>query len=158
MLSSLHFKPICMYTSFPSRPALIYVLGVSLFMLTIPCLAQKPTQLDPTVFVIVEHQPEFPGGQQALYDYLRSNVQTPAEAVKAKITDRVIISFIVEPDGKLTDFQFVRSWGYGCDEEAMRVVKAMPDWIPGTQSGRAMRVRYNLPVLFGMDYPKVRVR
>ncbi len=134
-------------------------LGVGVFFLsTIRCPAQSSNSLDKTVFTIVEHQPEFPGGFQALYNYLRSNVQMPLEAIKAKITDRVIISFIVEPDGLLTDFQFVRSWGYGCDEEAMRVVRAMPRWKPGSQSGRLVRVKYRLPVLFGIDYPKPKSR
>ena len=134
-------------------------LSVSLFFLiAIGCSAQTPAYKNWQVFTIVEQPPEFPGGRQALYDYLRRNVQMPPEAVKAKIADRIMISFIVEPDGQLTDFQFVRSWGYGCDEEAMRVVKAMPLWKPCSQSGRLIRVKYTLPVLFGLDYPKPKNR
>lgn len=143
------------------RPALTRTLwlGVGLFLLTaFGCSAQSPAYKEWQVFTMVEQPPEFPGGHQALYNYLRSNVQIPLEAVNAKITDRVIISFIVEPDGQLTDFQFVRSWGYGCDEEAMRAVRAMPRWKPGSQSGHVQRVKYHLPVLFGIEYPKPKGR
>ncbi len=149
------------FTKFIRQPILMRTLsvGISLLLLaTFSCSAQSHAYRERQVFTVVEQPPEFPGGRQALYDYLKSNVQMPPEAVNAKITDRVIISFIVETDGQLTDFQFVRSWGYGCDEEAMRVIKAMPRWKPGSQSGHVQRVKYNLPVLFGIDYPRLKGR
>ena len=113
---------------------------------------------DTTVFTIVEKQPEFPGGFDALKDYMKANVTYPSEAQKAGIKGRVIVSFIVEIDGRLTNANLLIGIGYGCDEEAIRVIKAMPRWAPGSQSGRPLRVRYHLPVLFGIDYPKARVR
>ena len=113
---------------------------------------------DTTVFTIVEHQPEFPGGSDALKEYLLKNVQYPADAQKAGIKGRVFVSFVVEIDGSLTNSQLLKGLGYGCDEEAIRVIKAMPRWLPGSQSGRPIRVKYNLPILFGIDYPKQRVR
>lgn len=82
----------------------------------------------------------------------------PPEAKKAGIKDRVFVSFIVETDGSITDVQLLRGLGYGCDEEAVRVVKTMPLWKPGSQSGMLVRVKYNLPALFGMDYPKPKRR
>ncbi len=111
---------------------------------------------DTTVYVVVEHQPEFPGGLDAMKNYLLANVRYTAEAKKAGIKDRVIISFIIEPDGQMTEIRLLKEIGYGCDEEAIRVVKKMPRWTPGNQSGKPLRVKYNLPVLFGMDYPKLK--
>lgn len=86
------------------------------------------------------------------------NVRYPAEAQKARVKGRVFTSFVVEIDGRLTNACILRGLGYGCDEEAVRVIKAMPRWKPGSQSGRPIRVKYNLPVLFGVDYPKPRKR
>lgn len=80
------------------------------------------------------------------------------EAQKAGVKGRVFISFVVEPEGTITNIQLLKGLGYGCDEEAIRVINAMPCWAPGSQSGRPLRVKYNLPVLFGIDYPKVNVR
>ncbi|GAB4014317.1 hypothetical protein GCM10028808_36440 [Spirosoma migulaei] len=110
------------------------------------------------VYTVVEKQPEFPGGIGALMEYLKTSVQYPPEAKKAKIQGRVFVSFIVELDGSRTDIIVLKGLGYGCDEEAMRVVRAMPCWEPGGQSGRPLRVKYNLPILFGTDYPKVKLR
>ncbi len=113
---------------------------------------------DTTVYTIVEKQPEFPGGRQALENYLLANVRYPSEAKKAGVKGRVFTSFVVEPDGQLTNVQLLIGLGYGCDEEAIRAVNAMPCWAPGSQSSRPLRVKYNLPVLFGIDYPKAKVR
>src|SRR5919199_2103532 len=125
----------------------ISVLGVSLaYIVTVTgCLAQSNEQLDHEVFTIVEKPPEFPGGIQALWTYLKENVQYPLAAIKAKVKGRVLVSFIVQKDGRLTDFQFVQILGYGCDEEAMRVVRAMPLWKPGSQSGKLLLVKYTVP-------------
>ena len=113
---------------------------------------------DTTVYTVVEKQPEFPGGRQALENYLMATVRYPSEAKKAGVKGRVFTSFIVEPDGQITHVQLLRGLGYGCDEEAIRLVQNMPCWKPGGQSGRPLRVKYNLPILFGIDYPKVNVR
>lgn len=139
------------------RPTLARVLwlGVGLFFSTITGFAQT---VDTTVYTIVEKQPEFPGGLEAMRNYLLTNVQYPAEAKKAGIKDRVLTSFVVETDGRITDIQLLKGIGYGCDEEGIRVISAMPRWTPGSQSGKSLRVKYHLPILFGMDYPKARVR
>ena len=113
---------------------------------------------DTTVYTVVEKQPEFPGGRQALENYLLATVRYPPEAQKAGVKGRVFVSFVIEPDGTITHIQLLKGLGYGCDEEAIRVINAMPCWAPGGQSGRPLRVKYNLPVLFGIDYPKVKVR
>lgn len=111
-------------------------------------------ELDETVYTVVEKAPEFPGGFRAMRDYLIRNVEYPKPAAKEKISGKVYTSFVVETDGRLTNIQILKGLGFGCDEEAVRVVKAMPRWQPGKQTGRPLRVRYNLPVLFGETYPE----
>lgn len=129
-------------------------LSIGLLVLSVACFAQTQQQPDLNVYTIVETQPEFPGGINALLSYLNATIHYPHEAQEAKIKGRVFVSFIVETDGSLSDIQVLKGLGYGCDEEAMRVVKAMPCWIPGSQSGRLIRVKYNLPIAFGTDFPK----
>ena len=103
------------------------------------------------VYQIVEQMPEFPNGQEALMLYIAKQVKYPAEAKKAGAYGRVFIGFIVEPDGSLSDFKVLRGIGYGCDEEALRVVKSMPKWQPGMHRGKAVRVQYLVPVNFKLD-------
>ncbi len=103
------------------------------------------------VYQIVEQMPEFPNGQEALMLYIAKQVKYPAEAKKAGAQGRVFIGFIVEPDGSLSDFKVLRGIGYGCDEEALRVVKSMPKWQPGMHRGKAVRVQYLVPVNFRLE-------
>jgi periplasmic protein TonB len=100
------------------------------------------------VFTVVEQQPTFPGGQDKMLEFLGKNIKYPYAATKAEIQGRVFVEFIVAPDGHLKDFKIVRGIGYGCDEEALRVAKMMPDWTPGKQAGRAVPVKLVIPVLY----------
>lgn len=104
--------------------------------------------VDDEIFSIVEVMPEFPGGMSKLSEYLAQNIVYPVEARKAGIQGKVFVNFVVEPNGSVSNVKVMRSLGYGCDEEAIRVVKAMPRWTPGTQRGKAVRVSYNLPINF----------
>ena len=103
------------------------------------------------IFTIVEEMPEFPGGMQKLADYLAKNIKYPQMARESGIQGRVFVNFVVEPDGHVSNVNVMRSLGGGCDEEAMRVVKAMPKWKPGKQRGKAVRVSYILPVNFKLQ-------
>ena len=103
------------------------------------------------VFTIVEEMPEFPGGMQKLAEYLAKNIKYPQMARESGIQGKVFITFVVEPDGSVSNVQVLRSLGGGCDEEAVRVVKSMPKWKPGKQRGKAVRVSYNLPVNFKLQ-------
>jgi TonB family protein len=103
------------------------------------------------VYQIVEQMPEFPNGEEAMMQYIAKQVKYPAEAKKAGAQGRVFVGFIVEPDGSLSDFKVLRGIGYGCDEEALRLVKSMPKWKPGMQRGKAVRVQYLVPVNFKLD-------
>ena len=102
-------------------------------------------------FVTVEQQPEYPGGMDALRQFLSRNLNYPKLAASAGVAGRVYISFVVNTDGSLTDVQVLKGIGFGCDEEALRVIHKMPHWKPGKQSGRAVRVKYNLPVSFTLE-------
>ena len=100
------------------------------------------------VYDVVEQMPSFPGGHQALFDYLDKNIKYPAKAVKNKIQGRVIVQFIVDEKGRLSDIKVAKKVEPYLDAEAVRVVKAMPRWNPGMQNGKAVKVRYTLPVTF----------
>ena len=103
------------------------------------------------IFQIVEEMPAFPGGEQKLLEYVAKNVKYPQIARESGIKGRVFISFVVEPDGSVSNVKVLRGIGGGCDEEAMRVVKSMPKWKPGKQRGKAVRVSYMLPVNFQLQ-------
>ncbi len=111
---------------------------------------------DDMVYTVVEKQPEFPGGSEALQKYLEEHIRYPAEAKKAGVTGRVFASFIVRKDGQITNVSLLKGLGFGCDEEAVRVIEAMPRWTPGSQSGAVLNVKYNLAISFGVPYPKVK--
>ena len=104
------------------------------------------------VFVVVETMPEFPGGQQALFKYLSENVKYPVIAQENGIQGRVICQFVVNKDGSIVDVEVVRSGGdASLDKEAVRVIKSMPKWKPGKQRGKAVRVKYTVPVNFRLQ-------
>ena len=103
------------------------------------------------IFQIVEEMPSFPGGEAKLLEYVAKNVKYPQIARESGIKGRVFISFVVEPDGSVSNVKVLRGIGGGCDEEAMRVVKSMPKWKPGKQRGKAVRVSYMLPVNFQLQ-------
>lgn len=103
------------------------------------------------IFTVVESMPEFPGGMGALMKYLAENIKYPALAKESGIQGRVFINFVVEPDGSISNVKVLRGIGGGCDEEAVRVVKSMPNWKPGKQRGKPVRVSYNLPVKFTLQ-------
>ncbi len=103
------------------------------------------------VFQVVEVDPEFPGGMEALTKYLSENIKYPEQAKKDKIQGKVYISFVVEKDGSVADAKVLRGIGGGCDEEALRVVNAMPKWTPGKQRNTPVRVQFNLPIVFKLQ-------
>ncbi len=103
------------------------------------------------VFDVVEQMPQFPGGDAALFEYLSKNIKYPTIAEENGVQGRVIVTFVVEKDGSITDVKVVRSVDPSLDREASRVVKGMPHWIPGKQNGQAVRVKYTVPVTFRLQ-------
>ena len=103
---------------------------------------------EPEIFTIVEEMPSFPGGDQALLEYMAKNTKYPPLARENGLQGIVVVTFVVDERGRIKDAQVLRGIGGGCDEEAMRVVQSMPPWKPGKQRGMSVRVQYNLPFRF----------
>ena len=117
-----------------------------------PVEAPQEEEEEEVIFVVVESMPEFPGGQQALFKYLSENVKYPVIAQENGIQGRVICQFVVNKDGSIVDVEVVRSGGDpSLDKEAVRVIKSMPKWKPGKQRGKAVRVKYTVPVNFKLQ-------
>lgn len=103
---------------------------------------------EPSFFRIVEEMPEFPGGEEALLKFLGKNTNYPAMAVDGKISGTVHVEFIVDENGKVKDVKLKNSIGGGCDEEALRVISSLPNWKPGKQRGKNVKVMFTLPINF----------
>ena len=102
-------------------------------------------------YTVVEQMPEFPGGDDALKAFLVREIKYPPNARNMSVTGTVYVSFIVLDNGIISDVKVLRGIGSGCDEEAVRVVKLMPNWKPGEQEGKKVDVKYNLPIKFKLD-------
>ncbi len=111
----------------------------------------KPKEEENKVFDVVEQMPSFPGGMAALMAYLQKSIKYPPVAEENGIQGRVICTFVVERDGSVTDVRVAKSVDPSLDKEAVRVVSAMPKWIPGKQNGQSVRVKYTLPVTFRLQ-------
>ena len=103
---------------------------------------------DKEVFVSVEHNPEFPGGMQELYKFIAENLKYPAEAHENGIQGRTVVRFIVEKDGSVSNVDILKGFDANCDKEAVRVVQSLPNFKPGMQNGKPVRVYYTLPINF----------
>ncbi len=99
----------------------------------------------------ITQQPEFPGGVQELMKYLAKHTKYPDAAKESNVEGRVIIRFVVDKDGSISEPKLLRGIGSGCDEEAMRVVKAMPKWLPGLYKGKPVKGVYILPITFRLE-------
>ena len=130
---------------------LIIMSLMALFGLT-TVSAQKTVvaQKNQKVFDVVEQMPEYPGGIQALFEYLSQNVKYPTDAEKQKVEGRVIATFIVETDGSISSIEVVKPAFPSLDAEAIRVLSGMPKWTPGKQSGKEVRVKYTVPINFNL--------
>lgn len=106
---------------------------------------------EPPVFLVVEDMPEYPGGNEAMFKFLAENIKYPLLARESAVQGTVYISFVITEKGEVTDIKVIRGVGTGLDEEAVRVVKMMPRWKPGKQSGKEVRVQYTLPIRFSLS-------
>lgn len=114
-------------------------------------LAAEEEIVEEEIFVVVENEPEFPGGMDSLMAFLARNIVYPKTAKENGIHGKVFLTFCVEKDGSISNIKVLRDIGGGCGAEAVRVVKMMPKWTPGKQRGKAVRVQYNLPIQFILD-------
>ena len=112
---------------------------------------QKSADTSGQVFAIVEKMPQFPGGEKAINEFISKTLQYPVIAQQNGIQGRVVCSFIINQDGSVTDAEVIGGVDPSLDKEALRIVNAMPKWIPGTQRGKAVRVKYTMPVTFTLQ-------
>jgi protein TonB len=112
----------------------------------VPVVEDTQDPNDP--LTIAEVMPEFPGGKDALFAYIGKNLKYPERAQEEGIEGVVYVTFVVEADGKISGVSVLRGIGGGCNEEAVRVVSGMPNWTPGMQAGKPVRVKYNLPIRY----------
>ena len=114
--------------------------------------AQKTvvSQKNEKVFDVVEQMPEYPGGMQALFEFLSQNIKYPEDAQKQKVEGRVLATFVVETDGSISNVEVVKHAFPSLDNEAVRVIQAMPKWTPGKQGGKVVRVKYTVPINFSL--------
>ncbi|WP_266362461.1 TonB family protein [Tellurirhabdus rosea] len=147
------------------RYAAVLPLGLTLLMCTQELPMKESVPAKPTagaritvggdeVFTVVEKAPEFPGGTAGLFNYLSQNIKYPAEAAKAGVGGRVFVTFIVNTDGTISNAEVLKGVREDLNAEALRVVSQMPAWKPGTQSGKLVRVKYNLPIAFQTEEQK----
>lgn len=114
-------------------------------------IAAAVEEEETVIFVVAETMPSFPGGDQALFKFLSENVKYPVIAQENNIQGRVICQFVVNRDGSIVDVEVVRSVDPSLDREAIRVIKSMPNWTPGKQRGKTVRVKFTLPVNFRLQ-------
>ena len=126
--------------------SLMAMLGLTTVNAQKTVVAEKNQQ----VFDVVEQMPEYPGGIQALFEYLSQNVKYPSDAENQKVEGRVIATFIVETDGTINNVEVVKPVFPSLDAEAIRVLSGMPKWTPGKQSGKEVRVKYTVPINFNL--------
>jgi len=117
----------------------------------VPVVMEEEEVVEEKIFIVVENQPEFPGGEKARRIYLAKNIEYPQLARESGIQGTVYLTFVVEKNGSVTDVRILRGIGGGCDEEALRVVKAMPNWKPGKQRGKPVRVQFQMPIRFTLQ-------
>lgn len=103
------------------------------------------------IYNVVEQMPEFPGGQDKLFQYLKENIKYPDDAEKAGLEGRVVCQFVVDKDGSITDIDVIQSISESLDKEAVRVIKAMPKWKPGKMKGETVRVKFTIPISFRLQ-------
>ncbi len=116
--------------------------------MSLSVLAQDTTKHQPAIFTYVEQMPSFPGD---MYAYIGQNIRYPELARKNNIEGRVILNFVVNEEGLISDVKVIRGIGGGCEEEAVRVVEGMPKWRPGKQNKKPVSVYFTLPIAFKLD-------
>ncbi|MCR9016822.1 energy transducer TonB [Aquiflexum gelatinilyticum] len=145
---------------------LLVIILLSMMVFVISCKSSKDSAFSKTldipmgensaqgssdeVFDMVDEFPQFPGGIEAWGNFMKDNLKYPASAKDKGIEGTVYITFIINKDGSVSDAEILRGIGGGCDEEALRVVKASPNWNPGKKDGKIVRSRMRLPVQYAL--------
>ena len=128
--------------------SLLILLTLTFFMCQQNINAQ---QVEGQIYTVVEQMPEYPGGTDALLKFIDANIKYPAEAKQKGIEGKVLVQFIIDEKGNVVDLKVLKGIGYGCDEEALRVIKLLPGWIPGKQGGKPVKVKMVIPFSFKLN-------
>lgn len=115
--------------------------------------SEPATDSNEQIFEKVDQNPSFPGGSEELMKWLRKNMKYPSEAMENNIQGKVTVQFVIDKDGSIVDPKVTHSVDPSLDKEALRIVQAMPRWTPGKQKGKAVRVRFYLPLTFSLGFP-----
>jgi len=129
---------------------LVLLLFTVIFLFPEKAICQSEVEIEEEIFVVVETMPEFKGGNENLFSYIGKNVEYPKQAKEDEIEGMVIVSFVVEKDGSISNPKVLRGAHPLLDEEALRLVSSMPLWKPGLQRGEPVRVQFNLPIRFSL--------
>ncbi|MFT6856378.1 MAG: protein TonB [Cyclobacteriaceae bacterium] len=129
------------------KAAVILLFALSLLPSIVQAQESDTTTIE-EVFTIVERQPEYPGGMSAFYKFVGDNLKYPKEAKRAGVQGRVYVQFVIDQEGRVTAIKTVKGIGYGCDEEAERLMGMTELWFPGTQNEVPDKVRMVLPIIF----------
>lgn len=133
------------------KKLILFVLIISLMSCSIFKKEPKVELIDINkIYTEVDKQPEFPGGNEALFSYLGKTIKYPQEAKEAGVKGKVYVSFVIERDGSISSTKVLRGIGSGCDKESMRVVDAMPTWAPGEVRNQKVRTRFVLPINYSL--------
>lgn len=111
--------------------------------------SEKPEENE--IHLNAEEQPMFPGGQSEMYRFINANIKYPGAAQRQNVSGRVFVKFVIEKDGSIGKVEVLKGIGFGCDEEAVRVIRSMPRWNPGRQNGKNVRVYYNMPIFYQLE-------
>jgi protein TonB len=130
----------------------LFLMSIMAVVCLMTASAQKTvvSQSNQNIYNAVEQMPEFPGGMPAMMEFLQTNIKYPKDAIKQNVGGRVMVMFVVETDGSLSNVRVARKVFPSLDAEAVRVVKAMPKWKPGKEKGRAVRVNFTMPIVFSL--------
>lgn len=131
-----------------------YILFILLIAINQIALAQDTSKVKrpEPIADFAEVEPEFPGGEDAMIKFIQANVVYPEKSREMGEQGTVYVQFVVNTDGSITDIVILKGVSELLDEEAMRVIKLMPNWKPGVQNGKPVRVRYQIPIKFAIDY------
>jgi protein TonB len=134
------------------KSLLIYIL----LLFPIFAIGQTNSKTDTSSYRLVpkpfvQQMPTFLGGDEALFNYIKVNLRYPEKAKQAKIQGTVFVTFLVKADGRLNNIKLLQGIGYGCDEEAIRLVQTMPNWKPAKDKGENVDIQMNLPIKFKLN-------
>lgn len=129
---------------------LTFIITITLCLISSKNFAQVAIDTTGEIIMYAEVMPQFNEGEEEMYKFISTNLNYPILAKENGIEGKVIVRFVVEKNGSLSNIEILKKVGWGCDEEAMKLIKKMPNWIPGKMNGKPVRTYYTLPIVFSL--------